>query len=216
MLVADLPLLTQCHTTITLSVQSKTRYGREWGPEYDDLRIELVCIAWHHQGWKSGTPLWEHYRNAITAAWPEDDHHRWSDLCLRRFVEKEIVVMHGPADSGKTDIMSKFVTIDWWSMPEITLWLVSSTELRGAELRIWGKIKELFNRARRRFPWLAGSVLESYHCITTDEISEDQSEGRLLNKGIIFLPCKKGGQWVGMGAMVGVKARRGAPHGARC
>lgn len=119
--------------------------------------------------------------------------------------------MHGPGDSGKTFSMAKFVLIDWWSMPELTLWMVSSTELRGAEGRIWGKIKECFNRARRRYPRLPGVVLESSHCITVDQISEDQSEGRLLTRGILFIPCKRGGQWVGMGAYAGFKP----PHGGR-
>lgn len=194
--------------------QFKLRYGSQWPASADGLAIELGCIKAIFEGsWKSPIPLWQHYRNAFSAAWPEDDHHRWSDLCLQRIVEKEITILLGPADSGKTDVISKFVVTDWWAFPEITIWLVSSTELRGAELRIWGKIKQLFNRARVRYPWLPGSVLESYHCITTDEISDDQSEGRLMNKGIMFLPCKKGGQWVGMGAMVGVKPPPGGRMG---
>jgi hypothetical protein len=202
-----------CSTAKCVPAQGQTLYGLEWGPEYDALQIELTCIKWHFEGWKSDVPLWRHYRNAFSAAWPEDDHHRWSDLCLQRIVERDITILLGPADSSKTDVMSKFVDIDWWALPEKTLWLVSSTELRGAELRIWGRIKQLFNRARARFPWLPGSVLESYHCITTDEISEDQSEGRLMSKGIIFVPLKRGGQWIGLGPLIGIKPPPGGRMG---
>lgn len=190
------------------------KYGILWPQDTTELQIEICCIeSIFERKWKSPIPLWHHYRNAFSAAWPEDDHHRWSDLCLQRIVENDITVLLGPGDSQKTYVMSKFVIIDWWSLPEKTIWLVSSTELRGAELRIWGKIKQLFNGARKLHPWLPGSVLESYHCITTDSISEDQSEGRLMNKGIMFIPCKRGGQWVGMGGLVGVKPPSGGKMG---
>lgn len=111
----------------------------------------------------------------------------------------------GSSDSNKTYLASRFVLIDWWCHSENTLWLVSSTEMRGAELRIWGKLKELFNRARERHPWLPGTVLESKHAITTEEIAGDGSEGRLLTKGLIFIPCKTNNRWVGMGSYAGIK-----------
>lgn len=191
---------------------------QKYGVTFDDsapaIEIEMWFIeAAFKKTFQSPLPLWQHYRNMFSLLWPEDDHHRWSDKCLKSIVDNEITILLGPADSGKTDVMSKFVIADWWIFPEITIWLVSSTELRGAELRIWGKIKQLFNRARQRHPKLPGSVLESYHCITTDSISDDQSEGRLMNKGIMFIPCKRGGQWIGMGSMVGVKPPPGGRMG---
>lgn len=108
-------------------------------------------------------------------------------------------------NSNKTFLISKFVICHWWASPYKRLWLCSSTDKRGAELRIWGKIKEFYNRARARFPWLPGRVLESKACITPDEISDDQSEGRLLTRGIIFIPCKQGNTWIGLGPYAGIK-----------
>lgn len=188
----------------------KRKYGAEWPDEADDLQIELGCISMGGQ-WESpdgfvlGAGLYEHYCRAWVLMWPEDDEHRWSKLSLRRFCENEINVLMGPGDSNKTYVMSKFVLTHWWADPLKRLWLCSSTDRRGAELRIWGKIKEFFNRARARYPYLQGRVLESKGCITPDEISEDQSEARLLTRGIIFIPCKQGNTWLGLGPYAGIK-----------
>lgn len=186
------------------------KYGVEWPDNADDLQVELACIArggqWVDQdGFTCGEGLFRHYYKAGRLMWPEDDDHRWSILGLRRMCEHEINVFMGPGDSNKTYLISKFVMCHWWADPLKRLWLCSSTDRRGAELRIWGKIKEFFNRARARYPYLPGRVLESKGCITPDEISEDQSEARLLTRGIIFIPCKQGNTWLGLGPYAGIK-----------
>ncbi len=187
------------------------RYGLE---SEDPLSIEFYCIQ-QGEAWlkEQGRPILHHYQEAQRLLWPDDDEHRWSKLALETIVNNDITVFMGPGDSNKTYSKSKFVLTDWWADPDRTLWIVSSTELRGAELRIWGMLKQLFNRARQLHPDLPGKVLESMHCITTEEISEDQSEGRLLTKGIIFIPCKRGGTFVGMGAYTGIKPQPGGKLG---
>lgn len=184
-------------------------YGRLWEQGLTPLDVEMFIIRnggyFDYKGQKFGNGLFFHYREMMTLLWPDDDHHRWSDLGLQRITENEIAVFMGSSDSNKTYLGSRFVLCDWWANHENTLWLISSTELRGAELRVWGKLKELFNRARRRFPWLPGTVLDSKHAITTEQMSDDGSEARLLTKGLIFIPCKTNNRWVGMGAYAGIK-----------
>lgn len=124
---------------------------------------------------------------------------------LKRKCENDILVMMGSSDSNKTYSSARYVLCDYWAFPENTLWMVSSTELRGAELRIWGKLKELFNRAKQRYPDLPGVILESRTCITTEIIDRDGDRARVLTKGIIFIPCKSGENWVGLGAYAGIK-----------
>lgn len=186
-----------------------TRYGLSWPDTTDDLKIERYMIRSggfiEQNGVKYGEGLFQHYRNFMTLCWPDDDHHRWSDLGLKRICENEITVFLGSSDSNKTYLVSRFVLCDWWAHYENTLWLISSTEMRGAELRIWGKLKELFNRARSRWKWLPGTVLESKHAITTEEMCDDGSEARLLTKGLIFIPCKSNNRWIGMGSYAGIK-----------
>lgn len=186
------------------------KYGTEWTGDMTGLDIEMHCIRkggkWvNKKGNDCGEGLFHHYKAMMSLLWPEDDHHRWSDLGLKRILENEIIIFMGASDSSKTYTVSKFVLCDWWAFADNTLWMVSSTELRGAELRIWGSIKTLFNSARERYPDLPGHVVDSKHCITTENISDDGSEARTLTKGIIFIPCKTGHTWVGLGAYAGIK-----------
>jgi len=188
-------------------------YGMEWADGYSDLKIEMEFVrAGGHISGKSGKRygegLYHHMRRMFTLIWPTDDHHRWSDLALQRKVENDLLVLCGSSDSGKTMFIARWVLCDWWAHSNNTLWMVSSTELRGAELRIWGKIKELFNRGRELHRWLPGTVLESKTAITTEQIDDEGESGRLLTKGIIFIPCISGGSWVGLGRMIGVKSTK--------
>lgn len=193
-------------------------YGTTWKDGTDPLLIEFACIRkggqWvNAEGYVCGLGLFEHYQRAMRLMWPEDEDHRWSDLCTRRLAENDITVIMGSSDSSKTYTISKFIMTDWWVDPMRTLWMVSSTDKRGAELRIWGKLKEFFNRAKRRYSWLPGKVLESKSCITPSEISDDGSEGRLLTQGIIFIPCKQGNTWLGLGPWAGIKPPSGGRLG---
>lgn len=187
-------------------------YDLIWPEGTDPLKVEQTFVRRKgyikKNGKIYGKGLFHHYRQMISLCWPEDDHHRWSDLGLKRITENEITVFMGSSDSNKTYLISRYVLCDWWAHYENTLWLISSTEMRGAELRIWGKLKELFNRARALHPWLPGTVLESKHAISTEEISDDGSEARLLTKGLIFIPCKTNNRWIGMGAYAGIKPTR--------
>lgn len=187
----------------------KIRYGQQWNAEVTDLEVEFWNIR-KGQEWlkKQGRSLFQHYKAAHRLLWPEDVQHRWFDLAFKSFTEEEITVLMGCADSAKTYGMSCYALIDYWVFPKQTLWLVSSTEYRGCELRIWGEIKNLFNRAKERYDWLDGHPLESMHSITTDEIDDDQEFARSLKTGLILVPCKKGSQYVGLSAFQGTKALR--------
>lgn len=184
------------------------KYNRPWPDDAHPLEIEFAMIQIGHES-GNRVDLVKHYVEAQKILWPNIDHHRWWTICLRSIINNEVSVFMGPSDSSKTNVMAAFVLTDWWAFDGAPLWMVSSTELRGAELRIWGRVKELFNQARERFPDLAGNILESKHCITEEDISDDSSEARLLTKGIILIPCKQGGRFIGMGAYIGVKPQPG-------
>lgn len=195
-------------------VAERLKYGLSWDWQSfpDDLSIELYFIKNGGSvtvgGKTFGRGLFEHYKGAMQILWPEDDWHRWHDLAIRTYADNIITVLMGPADAGKTYPTSKWILVEYWADPENTLCLVSSTDVRGLQLRVWGQIKGLFNRARARFPRLPGVPLESLYCIATDEIDDDQDRARVLNRGIICIPCLQGGQYTGLGKYHGVKAPR--------
>src|SRR5216684_8145028 len=99
------------------------KYGIKWHAGTTPLAIEFYCIRNHVQ-W--GLDLFTHYRNAQSLAWPEEDHHRWSDLALRHAIAERITIAMGPKDAGKTHTWAKFALIDYWVYPQTTLWLISS------------------------------------------------------------------------------------------
>lgn len=190
------------------------KYGLQWDlPDYEDpLQIELQMIRSGgyvtHGDQKFGKGLFHHYREAQSIAWPDDDHHRWSDLLLATIVAERICVAMGPRDCGKTHGNSKYALIDYWAFPQTTLTLMSSTGLRELELRVWGDVKDLFQRAKKAHPWLAGNINQANHGIFTDNLDE-RGDVRDMRKGIICVPCIGGeGEWIGMDRFVGIKQLR--------
>src|ERR1041384_100047 len=160
------------------------KYGLEWPEGSHPLEIEFAMIrnGGYFEGYGEG--LFQHYKNAQTLIWPEEDHHRWSDLILRTILEERLTVIQGCRDSGKTRGVSKFVLVDYFCFPFDTLTLMSSTDVRGLELRVWGDLKDLWDRAVARFDWLPGNPVDSKHGIFTDALDDDNNL-RDMRRGII-------------------------------
>lgn len=192
-----------------MSTNFTDKYGFQWSGQPESIEVEFNQIRQGRE-WlvKQGRSLFFHYRNAFSLLWPKDDHNRWSDLILKNYLESEITVLMGCSDSCKTDTMSKIVVCDYWCFSDKTLWLVSSTEFRGAELRIWGRVKSLHRRGLQLFPHLPGRVIEYLHAISEDDIDEDGKIERNLQLGIIVIPCKSGTTQTGLSAYIGIKAAR--------
>lgn len=168
--------------------QTVEKYGMLWPIYYDPVQCEIDCIR-NGGSWKSksgkdrGMGLFFHYRKLQSLLWPEDVHHTWSDLMLKSILEHRITVVQGPKDSSKTRSMAKYALTDYFCFPNETLILLSSTDLRGLELRVWGDLKHLFQRAKQRCKWLPGQLLDSKHSVSTDNLKED--EVRDLRKGCV-------------------------------
>lgn len=192
-----------------------TFYGLPWPANTDPLAIEMKFIRSggyiERDGEKFGKGLFHHYRKAQELLWPEgEDHHRWSDLMLSQILENRITAITGARDSGKTHVaLSRFGLTDYFMFPNETLLLISSTDLRGLQMRVWGDIKDLLRRAQELRPELPGKVVESLHGVFTDELSED-TPIRDIRKGIICIPClDRKGTWVGgLEKFVGIKQKR--------
>lgn len=186
-------------------------YNWDWDAAFTDLDIELSAIRfggrWKNKQRRCGNGLLFHYKQAMSIIWPEDDHHRWSDLMLETILGETITVVQGPKDSSKSRTAAKYALVDYWAFPEQTLIMVSSTEMRGADYRIWGDLKSLLVRARERYPSLPGKVLEARHAICTDDLED--TEIRDPRKGLVFIPCfGSGGAWVGLSRYAGIKQKR--------
>lgn len=167
-------------------------YGLQFPETATALEIELSFIRsggyFTLNGAKYGEGMYYHIRQMQSILWPEDDHHRWSDLALREYFNNRLVVLMGTRDSSKTRTISKTMLCEYYAFPNDTLILMTSTNLQGLEMRVWGDIKSLDERARQICPTLAGNVVDSKHGIFTDDISEGDLV-RDMRKGIIGVPC---------------------------
>lgn len=184
-----------------------TKYGFQWPDEADPLELEFAMLRMtDKQIESSGSTRLDHYLNCHKLLWPEDAQHRWFVLGMKSIVENRITVLMGSASSGKTYLMNTHALIDFFCFPRNSLSLVSSTDSRSLESRIWGRMKQQYNRAKRRYPELPGYVLESKMAITPDDTDDQNEFGREMNKGILCVPCVSGGRFIGMGKFQGVKA----------
>ena len=189
--------------------QFTDKYGIKWNSTPQKIDVEFHQIRRGKAKLeKDGRSLFFHYRAAFSVLWPNDDHNRWSDLILQTYCENEITVLMGCSDSCKTYTMSKIALVDYWCFPNDTLTLVSTTEGRGSELRIWGCIKDLFNQARNAGHDISGNPIDYLKTITTDSVDEDRETARSLRRGIIVVPCKTGGVTSGLAPYIGIKAKR--------
>lgn len=188
----------------------RERYGVKFPVDATDLEIEFWMIRKGSEWLKTrGLTLFQHYKNAQKLLWPNEDEHRWTDLILEEILRNDITVLQGAKDSGKTHGMCKFGLTDYFCFPDETLIIVSSTDIRSLEGRVWGDIKSMFARALERHPWLPGHVLDSKHAICTDDLDDESVVARDMRKGILCIPCKtsSGGQ-TNISAYVGMKQKR--------
>ncbi len=169
------------------------RYGGEW-------RIKST-------GAQCGMGLPYHFRAFISMLWPDHIWHRWNILQLESYLKYRIIGEMGPASSGKTHSAAIHALADYYAWAECTTILVSSTEREMLEMRVWGEIKRLHKSAKERYNWLPGELIESRQRIVTDDRSMF-AEGRDFRNGICGVPCKKGGEYQGLGSFAGIKNKR--------
>ncbi len=184
-------------------------YGQIWAADQTLIDVHIWCIQQGEEFLKKeGRSLFYHYRELQSLLWPEDDHHEWSDLMLRTILEQRITVVQGGKDSSKTHTMAKFGLTDYLCFPQTTLTLLSSTDVRGLELRVWGDLKDLWKRAKEIWPKCPGVPVDSLHGIFTDEVGEE-AQVRDQRKGLICIPClESSGQWKGLEKYTGIKQKR--------
>lgn len=189
-------------------------YGLNWPPGMSHINVIRACVRKGGQ-WKDeegdtlGAPLFDLYREFQTLLWGDRcQHNDWSDLILKTILEERVTTVLAAKDSGKTHVMARYALCDYFFFPKETLILMSSTDLRGLELRVYGEVKDLFVAAKEVWPDAPGFPVDSMHGIFSDELREGD-DVRDIRKGLICLPVLDStGQWKGMAKWVGVKQKR--------
>lgn len=205
-------------TSVKKSSGRFLQYGLWWQGSADPISMELDMISkggeWiNTKGEKVGNGAYFHYRKFQELTWPEriwekgPFKNHWAEKCLEVWLGYRYAGIMGCAASGKSDSFGCNGLTDWYGNPNCTTTLVTSTELKTLELRIWGMIKKYHKLAKRQRSWIPGHLIEGKQMIITDAKSEF-AEGRDFKNGIVAVACKKGNQYVGLGPMIGIHNER--------
>lgn len=137
------------------------RYGKRFPEGVSDLDVELWCYAHddREEGVGGRLTRFDHFRNAVDMLWNNPGSNRrvvwnrWTERMLRAMIEEKYVGLAGAGSSGKSDSAAVFAIVEWLAAPSETLFLVCSTTLKGARLRIWKSVTELWNALEAQ--WVA-------------------------------------------------------------
>lgn len=191
---------------------------KRWGLIVEDTTVDAaIHLYFIFKGgqWESkkypghivGKGLFFHYKAAIAEIWPSIKQHRWFDTFLENWIKHKYVGVLGPKNSGKTCGAAVFHLVDYYAFPSNTTVLVCSTTKEMLENRIWGEIKKLHRMAKQKYSWLPGNLIEGKQRIVTDD-RDEATEGRDFRNGMMGIPLKKGGTYVGISDIIGIKNKR--------
>lgn len=192
------------------------RYNANWPSGTSDLEVEMYCIRkggrWKIGERECGNGLSFHYEAMRRILWPNLEDHRWNTLIRDTIIANKVVVLLGAASTGKTHSAAWIFLCEYFCFPEETCVLVSSTDMGGLRLRVWGEINKLWSEAVNKFPHLDGHLIDSRLLIATDDLSENDMEDvrvtRDWRKGIKGVATVQGAKYVGLGKYVGIKQKR--------
>jgi hypothetical protein len=189
------------------------RYGLKWPTGTSELEIERQMIRrggqWKNKEGKTfGDGMFEHYKRFESLLWPTMKMwHRWNEMQLQEYLTHRTIGVIGPASSGKTNGAATDGLADYYVWPECTSVIICSTTKERLEDRIWGEIKKYHKAAKKIWPELPGNLIEGRLRLVTDH-RDDSEDGRDFRNGIIGVPCKSGGNYVGLGDFIGLKNKR--------
>lgn len=188
------------------------RYGLYWEELVHPVELELQMIRlggqWKtRQGKEVGNGLFFHFKRLQQLLDPEKSWTKWNDLLLKSFIENRFIAVIGPASSGKTREAADFARMNYYVWFDQITVLLTSTERERLEERVWGEIKAGHKKAKAIYDQLPGSLIESRQRLVTD-VRTAENDGRDFRAGMVCLPAKKGGQFVGLGSFSGVKNKR--------
>lgn len=195
------------------------KYGQAWKEGVHPLELEMQCIrnggTWTNKaGATCGRGKAFHFEEMRKIIWPDLDGEaqgqRWHTLCRDQILANRVTVLMGPGSSGKTHTAAWIGLCKYFCDPENTCVLVSSTDIRGLKLRVFGEICMLWQQAVEKFDWLPGHMLDSKLAITTDSLEDGDLNDRLvrdMRKGIVGIPTVQNGKQVGLGKWIGLKQK---------
>jgi hypothetical protein len=177
-------------------------YGLEWPEGTPQIVIEFKCFQLAKEKRKIGRvkSAFHHALNIIQLLWPDElvsikRNHVLNTYFLDTLYDLckfEHLAITGPASSGKTYTSAVFILINFYSAPDQTSCLVSTTARQDAERRVWGDIKKLHRGAKFTENMLPeiGEIIEYAGCIVYNpaKIANKDFNVRDFRHGIMVVP----------------------------
>lgn len=187
-------------------------YGLDWPELMHPVAIEMtMCKSGGNitrkDGSVVGNGLFWHWKRAQELLWPEKKWHRWNELQAESYLNYRVVVVLGPASSGKTNSAATDALFDYYLYPSCTSVIICSTTKERLQDRIFGEIKKFHRMALDRCEWLPGHLIEGRLRIVTDD-KDEITEGRDFRNGIIGVAAKVGNAFIGISEFAGIKNKR--------
>lgn len=178
-------------------------YIEHLGVELPNSHLDTALLYGFH--WSENPVDKEYFFWRIAADWWNSDpnnhmfaRHKWSIKMIRHFCRDKYVAIGGAASGGKSYVAAGWAIINWMSMPQKTMVLITSTSLGGARGRAWGAVLVLLDKV----PNPPCKVRDSIGAV-----SYINDKGKMFaNFGIKIIAADKSKSKHQIGKMIGIKA----------
>lgn len=154
---------------------------------------------------KGGLGKEQHFWNVVETLWPYHlkknpsgfQRNPWADEQIVELCKWNYLGISGPKSSAKTEVVGLWGLVNWYSAPFDTLVLVTTTSVREARKRMWGRVRERHMQARV----MPGKLVDSMGKLVLEEGSSDRSS-------ITLVPSAKDKEKEASEKLLGLKNKR--------
>ena len=190
--------------------QAKMVWGLPVAVETPEIQVARWAFAYYEEALNKGIEVsraelfwWMVEQLWGTGAKKKFIRHPWAEKMTEKACEYQYLGISGAGSTGKSDWGAMWGIINWFSDPEKTKVLVTSTTMKDAQKRIWGSIRDYYYGAKERLP---GKYVHSFGQIRTSEKASDPTASD--KAGIELIPCSQSKEAQAIGRLIGMKAPR--------
>ena len=181
------------------------KYGRLWPDGMTPLTIELIAFRDGFLVEQGGLGKEQHFWNIVETLWPYHpkknpqgfQRNPWADEQIIELCRWNYLGISGPKSSAKTEVVGLWGLVNWYCAPFDTLVLVTTTSVREARKRMWGRVRERHMQAKV----MPGKLVDSMGKLVLEEGSSDRSS-------ITLVPSAKDKEKEASEKLLGLKNKR--------
>ena len=157
----------------TAKGQAKIVWGLPVAVETPEIQVARWAFAYYEEALNKGIEVsraelfwWMVEQLWGVGAKKKFIRHPWAEKMTEKACEYQYLGISGAGSTGKSDWGAMWGIINWFSDPDKTKVLVTSTTMKDAQKRIWGSIRDYYYGAKERLP---GKYVHSFGQIRTSE-----------------------------------------------